>query len=95
MNEEKLKKIQTEELEEDLTTPEGREVALDADEIDSVEEGFMKGYQEGEKMAKCALCHKPLERDIIEKEFDDETYRFCSQHCLDEFEKKWKNSEEE
>lgn len=95
MDEKKLEKIKQEELEEDLTTAEGREAALEADEIDEVEDGFMKGYQEGEKMAKCALCKKPLERDIIEKDFDEETYRFCSQHCLDEFEKKWKKSEEE
>lgn len=97
MDEEKLDKIRQEELEEDLTTQEGRQAAMEADEIDEIEEGFMKGYEEGEKMAKCALCKKPLERDIIEKDFNDETYRFCSQYCLDEFERKekWKESEEE
>lgn len=97
MDEIKKRKIETEELEEDLTTAEGREVAMEADEIDDVEEGFMKGYEQGEKMAKCALCKKPIYDEAIEKDFDDETYRFCSQHCLDEFEKKekWKDSEEE
>lgn len=90
MDEEKKIKIEQKQPEENLYNEEGREDALDADEINDVEEGFMQGYEEGEKMAKCSLCKKPLGKNIVEKEYNGEIYRFCSEHCADEFDKQFK-----
>lgn len=58
------------------------------DEIDEVEEGFMKGYEEGEKIAKCAQCKKVLEDNIVESEINGDTFRFCSEECAEKFRKK-------
>ena len=76
------------ELEEDLYTPEGRETAEEEDEITDVEEGFMEGYDEDEKAAKCANCKKILEEDFIEEEFHGELLKFCSDYCARQYEKK-------
>ena len=76
------------EREENLYSQEGREVLLDKeDEITDVDEGFMKGYEEGEKMAICQFCKKVLEDEVVERDFDGETYRFCSEQCADKFTK--------
>ena len=72
----------------DLYTQEGMEEAEESDVIDEVEEGFMMGYEEGEKMAKCGNCGKVLKEDIVEREINDEIYRFCSIRCADKFEEK-------
>ncbi len=75
--------------EEDIYSEEGREELIeDEDEITEVDEGFMKGYEEGAKMAVCSYCHKVLREDIVEEDFDDETYRFCSEECASKFEMK-------
>jgi len=80
--------IEAGEREENLYSKEGREVLLDKeDEITDVDEGFMKGYEEGEKMAICQFCKKVLEDEVVERDFDGETYRFCSEQCADKFTK--------
>ena len=58
---------------------------MEADEIDELEEGFMKGYEGGDRMAKCALCKKPLKQNFVEQELNGETYRFCSEEHADAF----------
>ncbi len=73
--------------EKDIYSDESREELGDGDEIDEVEEGFMKGYSE-DHMAECANCGKILERDVVEEEIEDETYRFCSERCAKKFEEK-------
>ena len=79
---------------EDIYSNTGREELIDEeDEITDVDEGFMKGYEEGEKMAVCSNCGKLLDDDVVEQEFDDETYRFCSSDCATHFEDK-KSQEE-
>jgi hypothetical protein len=72
---------------EDIYTEEGREAAEDDDAITNVDEGFMEGYESGEKAAKCAKCNKVLEDDLVEKEIDGEDYRFCSEQCAETFKK--------
>jgi len=62
------------------------------DEITDVDEGFMKGYEEGEKMAICQNCKKVLGEEVVEREFEGETYRFCSEQCADKFTQKRKKS---
>src|SRR3989338_7600774 len=57
------------------------------DEIDEIEEGFIHGYEEGAKMAKCPQCGTVLEQTIIEEEIKGETYRYCSTKCATKFDK--------
>ena len=60
----------------------------EADEIDEIEEGFMKGYNEDIDTSRCATCGKILEKDVVEEEFDGDTYHFCSEECARKFEHK-------
>ena len=64
------------------------ELLEDEDELDDVDEGFMKGYNDSEVVFKCANCKKIIEDTVIEEEFDDELLKFCSQECLSEYEEK-------
>ena len=78
-------------MEEDKEFDEGysdetRQKLEENDEIDELEEGFMQGY-ENDNLAECSQCKKVLEDDIVEKEFDGDLYRFCSEKCADDFEK--------
>ena len=62
-----------------IYTEEGREeLEEEEDELTNLESGFMQGYNEGEKLAKCSLCKKPLAEDFVEEEIDGGLYRFCS-----------------
>ena len=76
------------EKEDDLYSEEGREKSIDDDEIDEVEEGFMQGYDAGERLTKCALCHKLLADDFVEEELNDEIYRFCSDEHAESYKRK-------
>lgn len=72
--------IEQGELEKDPYSEEGREVLTeDDDELNEFDEGIMQGIDEGENLAKCALCHKVLVRDFFEREFEGEVYRFCTE----------------
>jgi len=84
------KRLMEEDREESIYNEEGMQEAIDADEIDEFEQGFMQGYENEEKSAKCSLCNKILdnkEEDIIEVEFEGEIYRFCSEKCAETFKK--------
>ena len=88
--EEVMRDMEIGDKEEDIYSKEGREELLeDEDEISDVDEGFMKGYDEGQKMAECCTCRKVLDKDIVEEELDDEVYRFCSSKCASAFEEKF------
>ena len=50
----------------------------------------MKGYEKDGTSAKCATCGKILEENIVEKEVEGTIYRFCSEKCASDFEKKRK-----
>ena len=78
-----------------IYSEEGREDLMDnEDEITDLDEGFMKGYNEESGSNKCKSCKKMLDgEEVIEKEVNGKTYKFCSQHCLTEFE--IENEEEE
>ena len=73
---------------DDLYSEDSREEAMEDDEVDELEEGFMKGYEEGDKMAKCSLCKKPLGKSFVEEEINDEIYRFCSEEHADAYNRK-------
>ena len=86
--------IKAGEKEEDVYSEEGREVLKEEeDEITAEEEGFMKGYQEGDKMAVCQNCKKVLADEVVERDFGGETYRFCSEECVDKFVEKRKKKQ--
>ena len=70
------------------------ELLEDEDELDDVDEGFMKGYNESEVVVKCKQCKKIIEGEKIEEMFDDETFSFCSEQCAANYaEKKLSQSE--
>ncbi|MBI2663159.1 hypothetical protein HYX15_01360 [Candidatus Woesearchaeota archaeon] len=81
-----------EEEETDVYSEEGREESIEDDEIDEVEEGFMQGYDSGDRLAKCSLCHKPLTDDFVEEELNDEIYRFCNEEHAEAFKRKIEKS---
>ncbi len=84
--EERNKTEEKEDRDEDIYSDESREEMMDEeDEITDVDEGFMKGYGEGEKAAVCANCGRVLDEDFVEQEFHDEMYRFCSSDCANEY----------
>lgn len=94
--EEERKEMEEKDVEENVYSEAGRkELMEDEDEITDLDEGFMKGYDEGSKMAKCPVCNKVLEDDFIEREIDGEMYRFCSEEHAEKFAKKHGSHKEE
>ena len=71
-----------------LYKEENRQELTEADELNPEEEGFMQGYDEEINPSECAACGKILEKDFIEEQIKDETYKFCSEDCANKFEKK-------
>ena len=90
--EEERADIEAGEAEENVYSEAGREELLETeDEITDVDEGVMKGYDEGAKAAKCVACGTVLEdtSDIVELEHNDQTYRFCSSECAEKYKANW------
>ena len=77
-----------EEDELDFYSDEKKEESVEDDEIDELEEGFMQGYDGGERLAKCALCKKVLTDEFVEEEINGEVYRFCSEEHADVYKHK-------
>ena len=74
--------------EEEIYSEKGREKLVEDDEIEPWEEGFMEGADVDGQQAKCRRCGKELTgTDIIEKEIDGELFWFCSEECLEKYEK--------
>lgn len=87
--EERKRKIGEGDLEENIYSEEGREEMLEEDdEITDLDEGFMKGYEEGAKSAKCPICGEVIGYDFVEREIDDDVYRFCSDEHADVYMRK-------
>ena len=58
------------------------------DEIAPWEEGFIRGATDDGQAAKCSNCGKAVVRkQTIEKEYDEEMKWFCSEKCIEEYEK--------
>jgi len=96
MNEDSIRERERNEDNEEvgIYSEDGREDLMEKeDEITDIDEGFMKGYNESSSSSRCASCKTRLEgHEVIQKEFNGKNYKFCSQHCLTEFEI---NNEEE
>lgn len=68
----------------DVYTEEGREILEEGGEIEPWEEGFSEGAEDRGHLAKCAHCHEILsdeEDKVVEREYNGEVYRFCSDKC--------------
>jgi len=78
-------KLEPEEAEDDdgVYAEEKRDELEEDDEISPTEDAFMEGYEEEEKVAKCANCGKTLLdiKTAVEREFKGQHYRFCSEKC--------------
>lgn len=75
---------------EEVYSSKGRDKLVEEDEISPWEAAFMEGADNDGQQAKCRTCGKMLDRNhpIIEKAVDGELYRFCSDKCSEEFDKK-------
>jgi len=86
--EEEKKDVSEGDVEKNLYSEAGREdLVEDDDESTDVDEGFMKGYDEGAKMAKCPVCDSLLEDDLVEREINGEIHRFCCDEHAEKFAK--------
>lgn len=84
--EEERKEIEEGESEKNVYSEAGREELIENDDsITDVDEGFMKGYEEGGKMAKCPVCNEILADDFVEKEINGEIHRFCCDEHAEKF----------
>ncbi|MBU4502218.1 MAG: hypothetical protein KKA79_06485 [Nanoarchaeota archaeon] len=74
--------------EKNLYNEAGRdELVEDEDEATDLDEGFMKGYDEGAKMAKCPVCNSILDDDLVEREINGEVHRFCCDEHAEKYAK--------
>ena len=80
--------MEEEPAKEDVDSEEGRENALEDDEISPAEEGFLEGASGDGQGANCRKCGKVLVGDdFIERKAgkQEEILRFCSDECCDAF----------
>jgi len=56
-------------------------------EKDSLDEGFIEGFEVEEESEECAECGTAInpERKVT-REIEGEKFRFCSKDCADEYE---------
>ncbi len=75
------------EEEEDIYEEKERDKEEEDDEISPIEEAFMEGYEEEDKVAECANCKKALleMKGAVEREFKGKHYRFCSDKCANAY----------
>jgi len=74
--------------EEDIYNEDEAEEMEEEDEISPGEEGFMEGYEEGSRIAKCKQCGNVLVgENIFELDIGKKHYRFCSEQCAEKFKK--------
>ena len=80
-----------EDSEDDIYDDSGIEEALEEEEIDDLEEGFMRGYEE-EGIPICPICKKIIDDfdDITEVEYEGKSISFCSERCSIKFKKRHK-----
>lgn len=81
--------------EEIISSEESKEEVIEDDEVDGIEDGFMKGYEGGDKLAKCALCKKPLKQNFVEADINGDIHRFCTEDHADTYMRKMNEGEEE
>jgi len=83
--------IELGEKEEQVYDDEARESLLEDDEIEPWEEGFMEGAEMDGQDAKCKKCGGVVTKEnAVEKRIAGEVCYFCSNKCLEEYEKEHK-----
>lgn len=89
-HDEERKKMSNGTEEADVYTEEGREKLVEDGELSPEESGFMEGAEGDGQQGKCQNCGKALlnAEETVEKEINGEDKFFCSNECLEEFEKK-------
>ena len=71
----------------DNVSDEPMEEVTDEGEVESPDEAFIKGYAEDDEVSECAECGAAVkEEKKIMKEFEGESYTFCSKDCAKDFE---------
>ena len=60
-------------------------LSLQKNEDDSAEADFMEGYSTEEKILECAECGSALREESVSKQFDGESYDFCSKDCVEDY----------
>ena len=71
---------------EDYNAEEGNVKKENYSEEEDLEESFMKGYIDEEKVIECAECGGAINDKKFVKEVEGEPYVFCSETCAEEFE---------
>lgn len=71
--------------EEERDEPTDEEL-LEAEEISSEEEAFIRGYDDKEEVVTCDQCGTAIRGKKIKKKIEGEPYKFCSEACAKEFE---------
>lgn len=81
---EELEEVQEEQMGGDVYSEESLDEEIEDDEIDPVEEGFMRGYDR-ESVLRCDQCGNELGDTFSTLEVDNRLYRFCSKKCKQDF----------
>ena len=72
---------------DNIEVKEEEEETIEEGDVESNEEGFIKGYAEDETVSECAECGAAVkEEKKVVKEFEGESYTFCSKDCAKDFE---------
>ena len=82
--EQEEQKMHQGEKEVNVYSEQGREELVEEDGMNTAEEGFSQGAEDGGDLGTCATCDKVLgDRDanIVEKEINNEKVFFCSDEC--------------
>ena len=71
----------------DVYDEETRNKLAEDAEITPREEGFMEGYDEGDKSSNCPKCGTVIveKENVVEREIDGGHYMFCSENCAENF----------
>ena len=71
---------------EEYSAEEGNVKKENYSEEENLEESFMKGYTDEEKIVECSECGGAINEKKLIKEVEGEHYTFCSEACAEEFE---------
>ena len=82
-------KMKKGEVDEDVYSQEGRELLEEDDEIETWEQGFIEGEEEGGQLGKDALTGASLMGDkVIQVKFKGRVYRFVNEKNAKKFREK-------
>ncbi|MBU0470877.1 MAG: hypothetical protein KKA62_02905 [Nanoarchaeota archaeon] len=63
------------------------EKVIEQEDLESSEEGFLRGYGEEDEVEECAECGSAVDEEKkVTKNIDGEDQVFCSTDCAEDFE---------